>query len=1098
LEFLAAQTVSAGDDSVEMELPSDVVGQVVVRARPLHGAERQQVRGGSTSVWVSPGNPLDVQVALNASTDQAQVAFGGTARDDRSVYLLALPIDEAQGLFTRLRQEALGPLGQLRQSPAEATAALVEAALAAEVPRDASAPALLRPGEGLIAVPSPDNPLALGLLRDPWRSRARFVTGRLALIFRAIEDHVAQALPQRIDDVSVRSSNNEWRFNAEIVDAVAQSGGLGSSGATGLGGEPLTIEALQQFDRAFNYNNVARRITRQRLFRIIVALRHFVQRNGFDLPWSRLGDPAEWLRALPGQPVPGSQSLRAEDLVDGWARPFRLQRAAGATRFGLVSPLGGWEVVSAGPDGRVGTADDLWDPTGRVLPSGGGYARAAGEDVLLARLRGVELGRATVEHLRRAGDNLGRSVRSVPPRPEAATEQLTRRLWYRLPSLVEPPLEALALRRPQEPGDGALGRTVTMPVGGGTVAMGLDEEPRTWGLLAYAWSRDGFPALALAATPAAAPLLVEGERPARIVVDQPVFLGLHLTNLTDRDQRVEATVHSSGALRAGSLEPVVLEAQTAGRGYLRLEGQSLGEGSVTVQFSDPSGAPLGRFELNLQVVSGHAPVRLRHGAALTDDRWQTRLPIPADAQAPLAGRVVVLAPRGLVLDPDLMDLRQRDPALIAWAYVLAGHPLDPALQAALLRAQEPSGTVDGSEPILSTACALLPWSAAGTDDEEATAALLRARRALSGISPFIDDNAEVGALRTAAAVLAAVAPGGIPEIAALREGGLDPVARHAARLRTSLRRAIHAYPEEPSLLARAAAALLLADPRDGHGRAMVDRAAAHLEELDGGLRLVPSEERRTLLESLTGTLALAIAAHQVERDELARRLIRGAFHSENVLTRVGGETGFWYLATAAYGALGASLPERVTVTTSGGKREVDLDQGRAVVPLENLRPGRRATVAVDRIGGPILLVRAEAVMGRPFRDRQQGPLQLELHGDVGQTGELAALELTVRADEAVDQPVLDIQLPAGIAVSDPLRESLLNGGQIRDMEPRRPGFLRVWLAPMAAGTTLVLPLPLRWTLSGELRGLGVLAYPRSAPAALTVLAPRDVSLPPSR
>jgi hypothetical protein len=1101
LHALAARVLPAGQDSVELELPVDVVGEVIVRARPLFGAERHEIRGGTAEAWVLPGRPMDLEVTLDGAGDRARIAFSGPADGAREVYVVGLPVDEARALAARLSADSLGPLGDLRVPPSAASEELIAAALAARTTRDAGAPAVLRPGPRgaeLVPAPEPEDPEALGLLRDPWRSRARFVTGRLALIFSAIETEVARALPDRIDDVAARDGGR-WDFNAEIVETVSTAPTLGSAGATGLGGEPLTIEALQQFDPAFTYDNVARRITRERLFRLILALRQFVQSNAFDLVWSRLGDPSEWLHQLVGQYVPGGSGVQQTDLVDGWGRPFELRAARGGiSRFTFVNPLGNWEILSSGPDGSFGTGDDLWDPTARVLPEGSAYARAVGEDVLLARLRGVELGRATIDQVR-STSGLSVSAGGVPDRPEEASGQLAQQLWSQLPSQIEPEPDALALRRPGEPGDGALGRVVSAPDATGLdVALGLDEEPRTWGAVAWAWTSAGFPAVGLGTAVAGAPVIVEGALPRRIRQGERLTLALDLTNLetTARTVNVEVVDAASGgsAILASPRSAVSLGPEASSRASLWLEGAQPGAREVELLVSDASDRPLRRLRFPVTVGSGQAPIRLRAGGAVVGRRWRTRLSLGRDATSPV-GRVVVLTPQGLSTDPDLAEQRRDDPALIAWADALAGRGLTDAHRAALMRAQSPDGIVSGREPALSTACSILVWSAMGADDEVAVSALAQARDALPDVPPFADDD-PASELRTAAAVLAAVAPGGVPELDPEGGGAYDPVAGLAAQLRAGLRRAIHVYPEEPALLARAAAALLLADPRDGHGRAMAERAAAHLVETDNGGALVATTEARPdALDALVASLALAVAAHQLDRDELAARLVRGAFVHENVLTRAGGEATFWYLAAAAFGAMGTGTPERVTVTADGHEEVVDLRSGRAVVDLARLAGGRTVNVSVERLGGPELLVRAEVVMGRAFDATPddasaEAPLALELQGDAGRLGELAALELSITARRAVRQPVLDIQLPAGVEAEGQLVEALLATGSVRAAEPREPGFVRVHLAPLAEGTSAILPLPLRWTGSGTLTGLGVIAYPLSAPDAMAVLAPR--------
>ena len=1093
MEAVASQVIPARGSTVEMQLPPDVVGRVILRARPLHGAVRQDVRGGTTAIWVVPAEPLGARLDFQPAEDRARLTLGERAQGPHSAYFVALPIDEARTLAGRLRQVSMGPFADLRRQPEVVGVSLLTAALAATVSRDTGAPAVLRDGEGLVAVPAPEDPVSLGLLRDPWRSRARFVTGRLALIFQAIEQQVAGALPERMDDVAVHT-NRGWEFNSEIVEAVATSGSLGSGGATGLGGEPLTIEALQQLDRAFTYDNVARRITRERLFRLVLALREFIRRNGFDLPWTRRGDPTTWIRGLVGMSVPGSGSLRREDLVDGWGEPFELRRGVGGrNRFSQVAPLGGWEIVSGGPDRRFGSGDDMWDPTARVLPEGSAYSRAVGEDVLVARLRGVELGRATIEMLRGAASDYRTSVRGVPSAPEAASERLARDLWTRLPQLIEPDPDALALRRPAHPGDGALGSIVSVGDGGANVTLGLDEEPRTWGLVAFAWSPAGASTVNMATGIGGAPLIVEGQLPRRLHTREPVSVDLELTNVTQGPLEVTSRFDIEGELRAEGPGTLRIPAGAAARFQLDLEAREAGVGTLELNLVDPQGARLRQLSFSIEADEGARPVRIRAGGALAGNRWRTRIPVPTDAIRPV-GRVVVLTPRALASDPDLTDVRRRDPALLAWSETMSGHALDPELRARLLQAQDPSGVVQGAAPALSTACAIIAWSAAGPDDEDAVAALTKARNAMPRTGPMRDDDGAAGELRAASSVLAALAAGGVSEIADGREIAMDPVARLAAQLRPALRRTIHVFPEEPSLLARAAAALLLADPRDGHGRAMLDRAASAIEELPGGAALVvPSENRDHEVEALTASLALAVAAHQAGREELAERLLRGAFTGENIATRTGGELTFWLLAAGAYGVMGAGEPELVTVNVAGRSHRLNLSEGHAAVVFQG-HAGRSYPVSVERIGGPALLARAEVVMGRSFTDGGTGPLELELAGDAGRAGEVAALELTVHAREGVLAPLVDLQLPAGVDASDTLLEVVERSPGVRRVEPRRPGFLRIWLETLAEGTQTVIPLPIRWTAHGRIRGLGAMAYPQGRPQAMTTLAPAELDI----
>ena len=133
-------------------------------------------------------------------------------------------------------------------------------------------------------------------------------------------------------------------------------------------------------------------------------------------------------------------------------------------------------------------------------------------------------------------------------------------------------------------------------------------------------------------------------------------------------------------------------------------------------------------------------------------------------------------------------------------------------------------------------------------------------------------------------------------------------------------------------------------------------------------------------------------------------------------------------------------------------------------------------------------------MGRSFAAGDEGPLALELLGDPGRLGEVAALELSVAANRRVEIPVIDVQLPPGVEARGALLDTVQAASGVRRAEARYPGFLRIWLSPLSEGTQVAIPLPFRWTVSGTVRGLGAMAYPEAAPQDLTVLPPRVMNI----
>lgn len=1081
LVALAQRVVAAGDSHVSIPVPNEASGEpILVRARPLFGTELREVRGGSTMVWIASA-PWDLDVTLGASGATL------TSRADTRAYVVALPLDEATALAAGFG--AAGSLTELVGLENPPTEAFVAGALSARTTRDVGAPFVLR-GTTTTPVPAPPDPTAIGLLRDPWRSQSRFVTGRLALVFSAVEQQVAGAVPERIEDVAVETSPGHFDFNAQILSSIAESGLLGAEGATGLGGEDLTVEALRSFDRAFTYDNVARRVTRERLFRIMVALRTFVQQNGFDLPWARLGEPSTWLRALP-EIWTDAGSVQPRDLVDGWGHPFVLRRVTGRARFTGWSPLDGWEVLSTGPDGRAGNGDDLFDPTARVLPSGSPYAEAVGEDALVARLRGVELGRATVELLASFGASEG-YVEGVPYSPEDAGASLALSAWTGLPTVLTSGLDPLALRRPDRPADVALGRVVDLD--GTPVALPFDEEPRTWGVVAFGIGADGTIAVAQASTLAGAPVIVEGAIPERVRVGEPIEVPLILTNIADRTRTLEVEVSAEGPLDATGGSSASLEAGTLAPVTVRLSGRDAGEATLVVRVVS-GGETLRTIRSRIAVDAGRHPIRTRAAGFAGGGRdFSDSMSIPGSADD-VSARLVLLSPSGLAYDPDLAEVRENDPALLAWSLTLAGRPLDDELRARLLRAQQSDGSVAGMESALSSACALVAWSAADVGDGESAAARDRTRNWISYASPvFFDADGIAGNVRGAAALLVALAPGGVYDPADGTEAAVDPVASFSTQLRTQLWRTLRTHPSSPSILARAAAALLLVDPSDARGLAMFERARAAVVDAPGGSLLEPGEDRSGTYERLTASLALALAAHQVGEDDLGRRLVRAVAWRDNLVTARGGELLFYWLAAGAYGVLGTGDPVGVRVS-GAASGDPSFTGGVAVMPITSARAGSglSASVSASELG-PMVLARLETVYSVPYSARSDGAFELAINGDAGSTRRIAALELSLEATESVSRPVVYVQLPAGVDADETLLGSIRGAGSVLGVEERRPGLLRITLGPMAAGEVRLVPLPVCWDARGTVHGLAVIAHPADDPGRMTVLEPAPFTI----
>ncbi|MBO6939931.1 MAG: hypothetical protein JJ863_33475 [Deltaproteobacteria bacterium] len=1072
--IMSSVVAEPGQDVVQLPIPPEARGLIEVRARPI--VDGREVYGGSVAAWIAPlagANALEEPLRLQANGPGATLSASLSGSEAATAAMVAVPIDSLPTLRGRLQSS--DPFATQRGTP---TLLGISAVLAELTTRDVTVPSVYRDacegrrGACVVPMPAPSNAAGRGLLRDPWRASDRFIEGRLALVFRALEDRIAASVPGNLDAVSHVERGR--RVLDDHVLASLPEHQLGGEGATGLGGEPLTMDMLRRIDPSFSFDSVAERITRERLFVLLLALRSFVNQRGLDLPWARPGEPGLWLRQLVGHHA-GGRTIQARDLVDGWGRPFEL-RPTNRPRFSQLQPVAGHELISVGPDGRAGNGNDVTDPTARVLRSGTIYARAVGEDALLARLNGVELGRATLDM---AAQIHGQGAPAIQP-PDESRARVD---LGSLPPVLEFPSDPLALRRPAIPAGSAAatGREVSLQVG---------DEPRTWGVLAWVVDGTGRERLLESTTRGGAPAFVTPELmrragavvgPEMVRMGEPLAWPLRIVNATDQSLEVPLAPRGTGvgleapgsltiAPETGARVDVVFRGESPGRAQWALEGA----GSVIAR---------GR----LTVDRGLHPLR-RSASGLARERWHGEMGDLSGARHPHA-RVVLLGRGGLGADPDLAEARRDEAALLGWHAAMVGRGLDPDLAARVER----SGGRTGRSPQVSMAASLVSLAATLQAEDERT----EARQLVSTLSQQVAGgfplHGELSdeALADLAAVVSVLATSAITPVESrvwpmedtiMPRPMSDPLSQFVANARVVLRRALHERTDKPALQARAAAALLLTDPRDGHGRAIV----ARLKESDALRRMGLAGEDRE--DSFEGTLALSIAAHQLGEDALAERMARGAANHAGFAARARGTALFWWLALDAYGVFGAEAPSSVEVDVDGTTHTVTLEQGVGVLDLEGATP---SDVVVEAEEGPVF-ARAEILYGRSFQANEERPLGVALEGRLGAVGVPAGYEVQVTSTAAVGTPVIDIQLPASAVVDDGFIRAVQAAPAVRTVEVREPGFLRVHLIQLRAEQAVTFALPFVRVSPSPVSGLGMVAYPASRPDAMTVLPPRRI------
>jgi hypothetical protein len=184
------------------------------------------------------------------------------------------------------------------------------------------------------------------------------------------------------------------------------------------------------------------------------------------------------------------------------------------------------------------------------------------------------------------------------------------------------------------------------------------------------------------------------------------------------------------------------------------------------------------------------------------------------------------------------------------------------------------------------------------------------------------------------------------------------------------------------------------------------------------------------------------------------------------------------------------------VWIDGALRRVDLDGGAATLEAPELaRPGHHE-VRVRAEGGALLFARASARYGVSWSlaPRERGPFELRIEGEVGGHDQVSELVLVVRnrLPRLLPHPIVEIELPTGAELTETDR------GRMGVSTESGGGVLSVRLPPLGPGAERRVPLPLRWTVPGQLEGLGVAAYAEDRRDAVSVLAPRSLAIEPAR
>ena len=1116
-QLIVARLVKPGTNRINIQAPMDRLGIIHVRARPLHQRRVVEGAGGVDAFIVRPAVPsfptLTADRELYAVKSTARLTLRTAPKAARSwAAVLVRDLAAHAGEYPFQLEFIARAFDRAVLDPhTRAAGTLLRAALAAHLYQDArpqKAPELLdrlgRPGDARQGLEASTE---RGVMRDPFPLADELRRRGIGRSMNAIERALAGALLKgRLASVSA-GRGPARRFRPGLLKELKKE-----NIPPTLGDGELTLAMIHAADRSFSYDNVARRVARVRLVQLMAAAARYLDPGDDATPQQRSAAREPYNRWLPRMVERGL--IKAEQLADPWGGSFTLRRAW-KPRLVLAVEAAGLELVSPGPDGKLGTRDDVRDPYARAVPAGTPYAVASGEDrlmTLLARLSpGKELLRRLLEAYQRvttevaeeqtgdavqasvsegllgdqvgeahgagglglighggggggSGAGYGRGVGALGGRRARAPRLIG------FASVVRERFPPTLLFSPAVELD---------PSGETVINVKLSEAVTTYLVETVVWSADGWTWSANTRVRVDKQTVIDAPLPRHATVGDLLHLPVRVANRTPRQRRLSVALFAPGKPDAPVVQRdnIMVPAGDAVEVPVELELTRAIDGHVTVGVRSERGLALDAVRRRMVVSRPTRRVR-RSVSTLASGGAKLRMEVPARAIPRTGAEVTVRVGSGMFeLSPDTVW----SPWSAAWA---GQAQVGPSTMIALRR---------GAGQRLARAVGTA-WAVGSVPDR----AISRALRKLTGAlgRRVGSGRARAMSLSKSAEILLMLAP-------AIRRVSARPkLAADLAAVLRSLRAAVHsrvaATSEDPHLWALAAAALALTAPpgatadveRGGlnRERELVRRVRRHQIQV-GSYTWIATRQRGHATSAL---LALAELTLGERKRALALLGTLGQLKLDGQPMDRWPQT----LARVASMLFNRGKPAAaVRVKIDGSSRTVKLSGGIARVPAPALsRPGRHEIrVELPGQAGPALShVQAVTEYGIPWSvvPARPGSLVVAIEGKSRGRDQRAELELVVynRSPRAIAAPTLELNLPAGAELDEQGRTAMRR--RLAAEPDATRGTLRLVLAGLPPGGRRRVPLPLRWSVAGQLHGLGVAAYPGDRPEDLTVKPPR--------
>jgi hypothetical protein len=349
--------VRDGQARTSIDLPANLFGTLEVHAYQVLGSG--EIVRDSRVVYVSPADELKVKVSADRDTylpgRTATLRFEVSDRSgkptpsalgvlivDEAVYALQEMQPGLEKVFFTLQEELLKPRVQVDFKPREGIDGLV---LHRKLDDDQQ-----RAARVLLTAVRPKAPARWEV--NPEHARRQNLHSKAQLVGQVLFQHAVQNKAV----LEKGAKKGTWRFRPALLDELVKAGQLAKEQVNDPMGAPLTFESLAGLMPGFTAERLGRALTQWRMNQLHWMVSQYAHHNATKLKkdnkWvlsETVVDDA--IKAARGNP---------STLKDAWGKTIAVRpRPKGETNPTGDMVYNDHNLVSAGPDGKFGTKDDV-------------------------------------------------------------------------------------------------------------------------------------------------------------------------------------------------------------------------------------------------------------------------------------------------------------------------------------------------------------------------------------------------------------------------------------------------------------------------------------------------------------------------------------------------------------------------------------------------------------------------------------------------------------------------------------------------------------------------------------------------------------------